>query len=70
MNDRIEQMASGIYKAELKILEDFAKVYLAALSLEGRDLAQLIRDGKLKLNRKDPGPNEPFTYEYWYSISD
>ena len=67
-DDLINQVVASISKAERKIMDDFAKVYLAALSLDGKDLAELLRNGNLRLNRKDPGLWDEFTYQYWYSI--
>jgi hypothetical protein len=63
----IQKAIQNIAHKEREILDDFAKAYLAHLSLEGKDLKKLF--GRLILTQKIiRDPDGSVTHEYSYSL--
>lgn len=67
MEDLLQKAVSEIRNQELKILDDFAKAYLAGLSYSSsKDIAWLIQH--LQLNQQQT--DQPFGFKYWYSLKE
>lgn len=63
----LEKAVAQIRGQELKILEDFAKAYLASMSfLCAKDIAWMIEH--LQLNQQKVDDPNHFGYKYWYSF--
>jgi len=67
-DDLLEKAVSKIRDQELKILDDFAKAYLAAEFLSGHDLAWCVKN--IQLNQQKVNEGEKFGYKYWYSLKE
>ena len=65
----LEKAVSEIRHQELKILDDFAKAYLAGMSYtSSKDIAWMIRH--LQLNQQEVREETKFGNKYWYSLRD
>lgn len=69
---RINEIVEEISAREREILNDFTRAYLSSLSLGGRDVKDLLLNGKLRLCRKDPSmwDHDKFIYQYWYELNE
>ena len=68
-DDKLQEAVSQIRGQELKILDDFAKAYLAGMAYSSpKDIAWIIKH--LQLNQQEVREPGKFGYKYWYSLRD
>ena len=69
MDELLERAVKEIRGQELKILDDFAKAYLAGVAITSpSDIAWLIKN--LQLNQQQTYEDGKIGYKYWYSYID